>query len=656
MRFKLFFLGMFAAAFLISCNNAIVEDLDAKGGIGQSTTATFTLNFKNPATYAGETVVNAAGYETAVSNAAVYVYRWDGANTTPEQMAFIPSTAFSTTGAQTKQVTLMVKNGEKKIFVAVNIGPNTSTNPLVNNNNQTFTHTLKLDTGVLYSTSLSGLNWIIQSAPAGYTTMASLPAAPTPTVGGSAGLIQTLAGGSMVPADGYLYQPASLTVPDRFCLMTNWDGDRNGNPADVNSAVTYLSNCWIDLLPNIDIATSKTPGHQNNIVIGVQRAYAKISLRITANGTGVNNADTYVGPYESSQADGSKGRFTPWTVGTPGVSIWSLGGINKRTYPFQSFAGTMNAVASPNFLLSYGDIIDTAAIRAGTTPNSQKWYDSYDNTRVFANRDYFTAANTVAAVRSTMTGANNYLQLSLASGTDASMRFAHCTENGTQYPQLQDRSTFVIIGGVYQPQNWLSSLLRAPVTTNPPFKGWNGATAVIDPHPTSPVMNVYGPAYAAVPYPNVVPYVGNDTLYYLVGEKLFIHGSSNLAKYYSWELQLNKDAVTPTINDAAIATVIKNAIAGGSLLCYFQGNCFYRIWVRDQIAGQAPATAHNEILVRRNHIYDVNIVNIKGPGIADPNSIIVPGKPIPEMDTFVTAEINILNWHKVKDDEDVSYE
>ncbi|MDR0835991.1 MAG: fimbria major subunit, partial [Tannerella sp.] len=68
-------------------------------------------------------------------------------------------------------------------------------------------------------------------------------------------------------------------------------------------------------------------------------------------------------------------------------------------------------------------------------------------------------------------------------------------------------------------------------------------------------------------------------------------------------------------------------------------------------------TAANKILVRRNHVYQVNITKIKGPGIGDPNDIIDPDpkepEPIEEADTYVTVEIQIMKWHIVAQETEV---
>ena len=648
MKFKVFLFGMIAAALMMSCNNETVYGPDAKNPvIGESTSATINLNFKNAKTYAGEEESPATGYEIAVRDAAVYIYKWDGANMEPEAMAYVANANMPIGGATVsgnRAVTLMVKNGEKKIFVALNIG-NTTT-PLLDNNGGVFTFIARPDTGIAYtSTTFSALNNILYSTAASITT--TDPSIATPGFNGNGnGLIQTLAAGSIVSSNGVLYSTSTPgTAGDgAFCLMTNWDGPVDKADGTAGTYI-YTSDCKFFLLPNISAADSKT-GPDNNFEIGVQRAYAKISLRITADGAGVNTGAGYVGPYTSSESDGSQGQFTPWknTAATP-QNIWALGGINKRTYPFQLFAGTQSAVASPNYALATGDVIDT------TNPaNSDAWYDSYDNTRVFGSsaKVYGLPANTVTNVRDNVRTAGNSLALSPADGTISTMLFAMCTENGTEFPQLHDRSTFAIVGGVYAPKNVLTGIQNPAVTTNPAEKGWNGAAPVVNASSTGYDVNTY--------YALNYSAVGMDTLYYLVSEKVFIHGRDNLIKYYAWELKKDKDEADPVTNlSTDVADAINTANANGSLLGYYQGNCFYRVWIKDPTAA-ATSSLQDEVLVRRNHIYDVNINKIKGPGIADPNSIIVPGVEVPELDTFVTVEIKILDWHVVRQEQDVSYQ
>ena len=641
MRFKLFILGMFAAAAMISCNNAvIIEDDSETFGLGESTSATFELNFKNTATYAGGGQLIASGYETAVYDAAVYIYKWNGANMTAEAMAYLPHTAFY----PSNHLTLKVKNGQKKIFMALNIG-NTGGSPLLFNNSYTFTNAAsinKLDTGIQLNTGFDALNWIIRTAtPNNFSTDGALPA----TTDSATWLIKTLAGGSITYASGSAYWKPFDTPIYGVPLMTNWDGP---NDKDTLGSWIYTSDCEFTLLPDISAETSKTSavGTNNHISIGVQRAFAKVSLRITADGLSTNNSNTWWGPYPSAvdDSDGSKGIFTPWTVNDS--IVWSLGGINKRTYPFQVFRGTPPAVASPNYPLSTRDTIYRADPSA--TGSSALWYQNYDNLRVFPYNTYRNGA-TVSSVKANMLKVGNHQLLTAARGANVDLKFAFCTENGTEYPQLHDRGTYVVFGGVYTPRLVLTDLIKANVSDNDPYKGWNNAAAEVN------VANKFGTSYTLPG--NGYGAVGDlrDTLYYLPADRLFIFGTINLAKYYAWQLKLDKDNASPTITSSAIAPFISADRKAGKMFCYFQGQCFYRIWIKDAAAAKS-SSIYDEFLVRRNHVYDINVVSIKGPGIGDPNEIIIPGKPLPELDTFVTADIKILNWHKVSQEVDISFD
>jgi hypothetical protein len=84
------------------------------------------------------------------------------------------------------------------------------------------------------------------------------------------------------------------------------------------------------------------------------------------------------------------------------------------------------------------------------------------------------------------------------------------------------------------------------------------------------------------------------------------------------------------------------------LQAYYKGQCFYRINVKDDTAVEDA----NKFLVRRNHIYNINVTKFNGPGIGNPGSIVTPNPALPpgelgEADTYVTATINVLPWHRV---------
>ena len=640
MKLKHLILFFFIAVAMTNCNNDVSMDDPFSEDPGyekqELTYATITLSISDLFSYGGVDSVLSRGYETSVYDAAMFVYRWDGANNLrPEAMAYLPNSELG----NPKALTLMVTSGLKKIFMAVNI-KNQTVGPLLNANNGIATTAVK-DTGIVLSSTntFAALNWTIRSTDLAFATPATTPQPVRGTEGGSSGLIRTLAGGSIRSSAGVMYTTmipgADCYCDELFCLMTNWDGPHDKS---ILAGKMSTSDCVFTLSPDISAQQSKMSSSSNNVKIGVQRGYAKISLRITADGARTNTSYNYYGPYESAEDDGSKGKFTVWKAGTPAVNVWSLGGINKQMYPFQSFRGTKQAVASPNWALSTGDTIHRA-----NPAGSDAWYDSYDNTRVFGSgKTYFTAGNTMDKIKAAMTGYGstsylpNYLPLSPANGRVEDLQFAMCTENGTEFPQIQDRGTFVIVGGTYAPRNVITEVKRAGVTTNPSEIGWNG-------FPSQPNINSTG--YGVNTYYPLLYDGGNDSLYYLVMRKTFIYGRENLEKFYAWELKNDKDSDNPSTS-VAVAHAIKVDKAAEDLFSYYRGQCFYRLWVRDPGA-KYTSSDHDEVLVRRNHIYEINLNRIKGPGIENPNRIIIPGQQIPEEDTFVSAEVNILLWHDI---------
>lgn len=64
-----------------------------------------------------------------------------------------------------------------------------------------------------------------------------------------------------------------------------------------------------------------------------------------------------------------------------------------------------------------------------------------------------------------------------------------------------------------------------------------------------------------------------------------------------------------------------------------------------------------KIGVVRNHIYDANIITLKGLGtpVYDPEEIIYPEKPEETDDTFIAARINILSWRVVSSDVELEW-
>ena len=114
--------------------------------------------------------------------------------------------------------------------------------------------------------------------------------------------------------------------------------------------------------------------------------------------------------------------------------------------------------------------------------------------------------------------------------------------------------------------------------------------------------------------------------------------------YFAWEKRFEQGAPADFSAFTSLTTdAIALARSAKTLIAYYGGQCWYRIFVRDVNSG----VNDERNVVRRNHIYSVNIIEIRGPGIGDPNEILKPGVPIEELDTYVTADITILPWHMV---------
>jgi len=637
MKLKLFFLGMFAAAFFMSCNNEMIEDGPANSkDIVESTgkTTYFSLELpKKAPTYAGESILKGHADESNVGNVGVFIYRMDIAqNTFPENYAFLATA--------TTPVTLKTTDGTKKVFVALNIGQSVTTTFF----GPALTAATIPDEGDSYSVALNTLNRIIwadgitgwdDTAPAGESS--------------SNGLILALAGGNMVFANGLLALNASTPVigdaaaTGRFYTMSNWD---NTEPDTVpGSMPEYVSTCQFTFLADIPKDTA-IAGLKNAVTISVQRAVAKTTLKF-ASSLEYPAAGGF--SYLSDGNEGDKGFFTPWNANATNKGYFAAGNINKETTIFQKFDN--GSVSDDNYNYINCD--------PGAAGGNTDWYINFDNLRVFGTGNlYKTSGNTVTNVLNAMSGSQGTEANSRQLGVDT----LYLTENAQSFPAgYQDNSSFLVVGGRYNPRRWISSLQQASVVTNPPIIACNGEAI---PSGTPSGTIIPGTDYALVPYPGSATGVSADTIYYHIGWKLFFYGKENLYKYYAWVEK--KDTDTPNTpptsygpgtnpnpeTSADVVDAINLDFSNKTLVAYFQGNCFYRIFINDINA----ARINERVLVRRNHVYDVNITKILGPGIADPNDIIVPGKPVLPVDTYISITIEIQDWHKVTQDEEVKGE
>ncbi len=665
MKFKSLFLGMLGAAALVSCNNDAIENgpvnpnegnPTVKEGIPIHATMTFKLG-GGPATYAGTSAVNSSANESQLKDAAVYIYKSDAAGMTPQCAVYLSSLS-NTASAPAKNgdyntVTLKTTSGSKKIFVAANIKqhPYTTTANMVSITNLgVVSDTLKplfpALNATLYSISATGFS---TTAPA--TALFA---------DWSDGLIKNLAMNDLYGTGVGTYTGAGTYAP----FMTNWDG-----PVDVAGSSSNNGSADFVLVADVDSAASIPSGlggtptydaSKNQFNVYVQRAYAKVSLKFGFAGTTASAPATpanLVGKHYTAAAGSAiEGRFFPW--GSGANAQWSLGNIINGEYPFQTYDN--GVVVDPYFGLTTDSIHQPAT-----------WFLHYDNTRVFpfsaTINTYPNAGITVSNTKSTMLApTNNQSFTGDAEATQTNYNYAYATENaraGAGTP-VHDFSAYVIAGGFYQPKTVLTSINRANVASNDPIYGFNGASLT---GVTS--GSVSGPDFSWVPS-------ANDTLYYVADDKIFIVGRANLMAYYAWAPTQKFNA---TAGDAWLAanpgqpitaaavysfapgngnefgTAVGNAISKDAdkknqvLFAYFEGQCFYRVFVKDTGA----ASAGSKVAVLRNHIYDVNITAIKGPGIDDPNVILVPGLPVLEQDTYVSVTINVLQWHKVNQNEEL---
>ena len=616
MKLKFLFLGMVAAAAMISCNNDVIEngpDNDTKGlpqeGLPVYASVYFDVfNGSGPSSRAGQSEVGASADEKLISNAAMYIYKFDGVSTSPQTYVYVTSIADT--------ITMKATSGTKKIFVAVNIAQGTQA--LVN---YTSPSPLALSYDVLNNALYANSS----------TTWDLLPStALTPNFYKADGLIKGLA------KDEIFGNQSGSYSGTYNMLMTNWDG-----PDDValsSPASIFESNCVFPLYPDIDSLTSRFPPSGalkpardsiNNFDISVQRAFAKVSLQLTvpAPSAPVPALDT-VGDFSNDlYAAGDlsyKGIFQPWGVrrlagDIDATPIWILGNIHKETLPFQKYvSGVIRD-------LNYDKTNDSIPLDSAAFGPFNMWTTRYDNTRIFpfdatTINSYPNVNLTVGRVKAQMLLAGNFQYFTTPS--PGNTYFAYTIENARKNPVAHDYGSYVVIGGRYNPEQIVTDIVRANLPSNPP---------------TMTTATGYSKQLSA-----------SDTMFYVTADQIFILGEKNLIAYYAWykaeqpTADPNNDFGTLEPFDPALVARVNTLIRDNKIMRYMGGQCYYRVFIGDLDASAAEMRA-----VRRNHIYAINIIKILGPGIDDPNEILIPGKPIDDLDTYVTARINILNWHQV---------
>jgi hypothetical protein len=249
-----------------------------------------------------------------------------------------------------------------------------------------------------------------------------------------------------------------------------------------------------------------------------------------------------------------------------------------------------------------------------------------DNSRIYGNYDltgYPGAKTDVQTVIDTINGNASNVAFKTASSSFAPADYTIVTENN-HTSAYNAYSSYVIFTATYEPDTIITA---AP-------SGSTDATV------TKSTSVSYSTGQGDTLY-----YVKTDEYQSLSGGKFFHGTTSVLRDYLQNVLNLNP----ADIDTKLLAWGTPNGINHAALQKYYQGKCFYRIWIKDD----ASSKSSDKFLVRRNHAYQINVTGFDGPGIADPHSIIDPDpssgpEDLEESDTYVTATINVLPWHTVE--------
>ena len=652
MKLKLFFLGMVAAALMISCNNEIDEGRTPdKGGVVPSTGKVSYFAFKLPGSSSVNTRAGEGGdagfpWENAVDgiygDVAVFVYEWNGTTATAEAYAYMPDSYSSGT-----PVTLKVTDGTKKIYVALNVGEpgNTLLGASLN-----AAATAPPDDGEPWGTTFTALNQVIwttfPTAPPFWDTTAPAVTAGTPPAVKVDNLLLGLTGSQFdgaTPSGAGLIRftdPAGVTMySDAFLVMSNWDNNRIDS---AEQGPSYESTCIFTLTPNVPLQDA-IDGLDNSFPITVQRAVARASFNISAQNPTVAETWRYLSDPDVANSL-SVGIFTPWnaTSGTARGS-WALGNINNETTVFQRFVSASGAV------------MDSKTARV-VMPSSA-WYQHYDNTRYFGERMLYPNMQVYQA--------DSVIHVTGNSSGISTLNFQYLTENAQPYhqPAYQDNTTYIVLGGKYDPKQWVREVFRAQVPSpyDPGYLYFNDYSG----SGNASGGTYFGTDFDPVPFPGTLGTAGHvasddDTLYYYTPDEIFIYGKENVLKYFAWYALVIPDGhlmVSPQDSLSVIQYFNQEAtpvsgIPNPNLVAYWGGQCLYRVWLRNpNLLSPPPGDLPNEeFLVRRNHIYNVNVSRITGPGIADPNRILEPGENVGSSPTYMAVEITIQQWHRIEDE------
>lgn len=614
---------LFAAA-IVSCNNEVIgpdggpDGTDSGSGGGESTTATFSFKLANPGTYSGTSGVAGSTRESELGNVGMFIYDEKG---TPEAMAYVKKIA-----ANENKVTVRCKSGTKLIYVAANFGvQGTSSTKLID------TDMAADDTNVedpLYM----GVDWTASGTSGPLFSVLNRPvwaanngisidtANSGPTNTDADNLIKALTGNGDI-SKGVLSGDGSASS-ESYYLMSNW-GDNSSQVADTIADGTktpddYDATVKFVLEGNVSAADSRISTNKNYVKINIQRAVAKIAVKeITPSILDQAGSGTNAGTFE--------------LFGN--TKKWAVGNINSSTYPFQMWDG--GAVRSTRYN-------DTATIIP--KENNQSWAKKMDNTRIEPTGQTYEGQNLkVGDVLTKIESESKNLEF-LSSGNEPA-RYSIVTENNNKNT-YSHYTTYVMFGGTYKPNQYVLSVSNVGGVT---YNTSNGVPTDLKAFDASKLFAIHYPDYG----------IKTDTMYYVSTygtDGMFFLGDTALFYYVAYSkdmlggIETDGTSITKPFSSPSVVAEINrigtpNGSTQAALQKYYKGQCLYRVWLRDNDA-LFPA---NKSLVRRNHTYVVEITNIKGPGIADPNDIIDPTpdtiEPLEESDTYVTAEINVMNWH-----------
>jgi hypothetical protein len=621
MKFKTLFLSMLSAAALVSCNNDMISPSrggEGAGGSNETTYATFFLKAGVGSTYAGTGEQDGTTGENYVGDAVLAIY--DQATSTPEAVAYVsavPQGTNSSTGSGGK-VTLKCKTGSKTIYLAVNVGYSSNyptiptlvyagTNATTENTDSApgVSESYTGAEGTVFADTLNALLVADVGSP-GFkndfknTALATTGTPTLPNVSANAdSLIRALTSAAGSSGNG-VFSGGGNT--DSRYLMSNWKGNNDVGSSSYNSTANFT----LVKVTAADSRTSTTPSSTstspvNAFNINVQRAVAKVGLNIA---TQVAGTGTNAGTIDFAKT----------------TTSFAVGNLAKAVYPFQQFAGA--TVKSPAYECTEG---------IATTPHLLNQFKRFmDNSRVYAAYDITTYPHfktTVDSVINTINAKPN-IPFTTNSGTpptyDAT-NYVVVTENNSNGSK-NAYTTYVLFAVTYEPDDIITSALA----------GASDASA-------GRLGNKQQPQYPTGSSNTIADtlYYVKDPLYPELKEGKFFWNATQpvLRDYMQNVLGIAPGNIDAKIKDWSTPKDPEHA----QLQKYYRGKCFYRIWIQDE---------SNEMLVRRNHIYTVNVTAFSGPGIGDPHSIIDPNpasgpEELKASDTYVTATINVLKWHTV---------